>query len=187
MEQNPVDIFLKFRRRRDLKDRFFLSNPSSLVVVLFSTAEDFLDTRNARGLDSSPSRPRTGMSYIHLPCFKKKCISRSRPTFSWPVNKGRLCKPSEKMFAVFSSIAGLVGREGRRGAAENEGGRSPLQLAQPMHRRDLFNDSFILQQKGTCNTSLYILLVQIRLLNIIKRSLISVFFFSEEPVIYKDK
>lgn len=93
------------------KRSIFLSNLSSLV---FQEPRISL-TSGMHGTEHAPHR-----LYKHVihPLAVLKMHLWSNPKFSWLVNKGCLCKPSEKMFAVFSSITGLVCWGERRGAAE---------------------------------------------------------------------
>ena len=82
-----------------------------LFFFFFFEKQEFPWHQECSGL-SKHCTAYTSVSYIHLPCLKMRLWSH--PKFSWLVNKGCLCKPSEKMFAVFSSITGVGEQRGEK-------------------------------------------------------------------------
>lgn len=73
---------------------------------------------------------------------------------SWPSNKGCLCKPSEKMFAIFSSITGLSSLEESRSCSMSAVSQLTFQWGLCLMRHSF-------PKKGTCNRSLSILSVHL--------------------------
>ncbi|KAF0031927.1 hypothetical protein F2P81_016482 [Scophthalmus maximus] len=114
-----VEISVRNRNRVDTcftsrADFQRINFPIRSVFVRFFEKREFPRHEVCAGL-SKHFTAYTSMSHIHSQCLE--CICDPIQKLSWPVNKGCFCKPSEKMFAEFSSAAGLVSREERRGAA----------------------------------------------------------------------